>query len=128
MSYCNVPSPATHPAKSVTSQESAQVKAFVRAAMKRNSLTEEEVRKCAIEAYGSIERTMEVTEIDEAEIAATMKTVCPNSYLAVQVGRKPKPGEEVTYSQLRDGLIIRVWGGDLEKLEHYCLDFVDHEH
>ncbi|KAI5993197.1 hypothetical protein EDD15DRAFT_2196638 [Pisolithus albus] len=111
MSYCNIPSPATHLAKSVTSQESAWVKAFVHTAMEQGGLTEEEVRKRAIKAYGSMEATMEATEIDEAEIAAAMEMV-----LTV-----------ILQFKLGDSLSIQVWGGDLEKLQHYCLDFVDGE-
>jgi hypothetical protein len=45
-----------------------------------------------------------------------------------QFQRKPKPGEEVTLSELRDGLMVRVWGGDLASYECYCFDFVNHEH
>lgn len=119
--------PATSLATRVTSPESPKIKAFVRSAMERYGMTEEEVRKGAIEAYGSVERTMEAMEIGEAEEKAAMEMVSPNDLLACQVGRKPKPGEEVTYARLRDGLFIRVWGGDLERLEHYSLDFVNHE-
>ena len=39
-----------------------------------------------------------------------------------QCQRKPKPGEEVTFSQLRDDLMVRVWGGDLASY-----DFVNYE-
>ncbi|KIL59152.1 hypothetical protein M378DRAFT_169660 [Amanita muscaria Koide BX008] len=42
-----------------------------------------------------------------------------------QCQRKPKPGEEVTFSQLRDDLMVRVWGGDLASYECYCFDFVN---
>lgn len=103
------------------------MKAFVRSAMERYGLTEEDVRKRAIEAYGSVELTMKAMEIGEAENKAAVGRACPNGYAGLQVGRKPKPGEEVTYAQLRDDLMVRVWGGDLEYFEYYCLDFVDHE-
>ena len=45
-----------------------------------------------------------------------------------QCQRKPKPGEEVMLAKLRDDLIIRVWGGDLESYRRYSFDFVDSEH
>ncbi|KAI6029857.1 hypothetical protein PISMIDRAFT_680793 [Pisolithus microcarpus 441] len=83
--------------------------------------------KRAIEAYGSVELTMTAMEIGDAENKAAVDRACPNGYAGLQVGRKPKPGEEVTYAQLRDDLMVRVWGGDLEYYEYYCLDFVDHE-
>jgi hypothetical protein len=45
-----------------------------------------------------------------------------------QCQRKPKPGEEVTFSQLRDDLMIRVWGArDLASYQRYCFDFVNRE-
>ncbi|KAI6011372.1 hypothetical protein BKA83DRAFT_4009859, partial [Pisolithus microcarpus] len=103
---------------------------FMHSAMERYSLTEEEVRKHAIKAYDSVERTMKVMKIGEAENKAAMERVCFNSYAGIQVGvsvRSPKPGEEVTYSQLRDDLMVRVWGGDLESFEYYYLDFINHE-
>ena len=136
-------------ATSVTiAPESPQIKAFVRSAMERLGLTEQEVRKRAIEAYGSVERTMKAEEIGEAENKAAIERACPNGYAEIQVGvsnvaffnlktdfptwsqyqRKPKLGEEVTFSQLRDDLIIRVWGGDLASYECYCFDFVNREH
>ncbi|KAM6499206.1 hypothetical protein JOM56_004714 [Amanita muscaria] len=105
--------------------ESPQIKAFVRSAMERLGLTEQEVRKRAIEAYGSVERTMKAMEIGEAENKAAIERACPNGYAEIQVGRKPKPGEEVTFSQLRDDLMVRVWGGDLASYESYCFDFVN---
>lgn len=106
-----------------TIPEGRQTTAFVRSAMERYGLTEEEVRKRAIEAYGSVERTMEAMEIGEAENMAAVES----GYTGIQVGCKPKPGEEVKFSQLRDDLMVRVWGGDLERYEYYCLDFVNHE-
>ena len=33
----------------------------------------------------------------------------------------------MTFSQLRDNLMIRVWGGDLAFCECYCFDFVNRE-
>jgi hypothetical protein len=33
----------------------------------------------------------------------------------------------VTFSQLRDNLMVRVWGGDLASYEYYCFDFVNRE-
>jgi hypothetical protein len=33
----------------------------------------------------------------------------------------------VTFSQLRDDLMVRVWGGDLASYEYYCFDFVNRE-
>ena len=38
--------------------------------------------------------------------------------------RNPKPGKEVRFSQLRDGLMVRV-PGDLASYERYCFDFVN---
>ncbi|KAM6504282.1 hypothetical protein JOM56_001225 [Amanita muscaria] len=57
---------------------------------------------------------------------AAFERMFPNGYEnAIQVGRKPKPGEEVKFSQLRDDVVIRVWGGGLESLDRYCFDFVN---
>ncbi|KAI6128526.1 hypothetical protein EV401DRAFT_891730 [Pisolithus croceorrhizus] len=70
---------------------------------------------------------MKAMEIAEAENNAAIERACPNDYTTLQVGRKPKPGEDVTFSQLRDDLMIRVWGGDLESRQCYCLDFVNRE-
>jgi hypothetical protein len=33
----------------------------------------------------------------------------------------------VTFLQLRDDLMVRVWGGDLASYEYYCFDFVNRE-
>lgn len=41
--------------------------------------------------------------------------------------RKPNPGEEVFLSQLRDDIMIRVWGGDLATNNLYSFDFVNKE-
>lgn len=63
-----------------SAKESRRTTAFVRSAMERYGLTEEEVRKRAIEAYGSVERTMEAMEIGEAENMAAVERACPNGY------------------------------------------------
>ncbi|KAF8740703.1 hypothetical protein AX14_007603 [Amanita brunnescens Koide BX004] len=74
-------------ATSVTiAPESPQIKAFVRSAMERLGLTEQEVRKRAIEAYGSVERTMKAMEIGEAKNNAAIEKACPNGYAEIQVG------------------------------------------
>ena len=59
MSCHNISVSTTLPAASITiTPESPQTQAFVRSAMERLGLTEQEVRKRAIKAYGSVERTM----------------------------------------------------------------------
>ncbi len=90
---------------------------------------------------------MQAMETAEAENKAAIERAFPNGYAEIQVGvsdvaflnsktdfptcsqcqRKPKPGEEVTFSQLRDDLMVRVWGGDLASYKRYCLDFVNRE-
>ena len=67
-------------------------------------------------------------ETAEAENKAAVEQAFPDGYGEIQVGvsdvaflnwktdvfptqRKPKRGEEVTCSQLRDDLMVRVWGG-----------------
>ena len=45
-----------------------------------------------------------------------------------QCQRKPKPGEEVKFAQVRNDLMIRVWGEDLASSACYCFDFVNREH
>jgi hypothetical protein len=73
--------------RSVTiAPESPQIKAFVRSAMERHGLTEQEVRKRAIEAYGSVERTMKAMEIGEAENKAAIERAFPNGYAEIQIG------------------------------------------
>lgn len=57
---------------------------------------------------------MTAMEIGDTENKAAVERACANGYAGLQVRRKPKPGEEVTYAQLRDDLMVRVWGGDLE--------------
>jgi hypothetical protein len=115
--------------------------------MQQYGLTEQEVRKRAAEMFGSLEYAMRATEIGEAENRAAIERAFPNGYAEIQVGvgdvaflnsktdfptcshcqRKPKPGEDVTFSQLREDLMVRVWGGDLASYECYCFDFVNHE-
>jgi hypothetical protein len=41
--------------------------------------------------------------------------------------RNPKPGEEVRFSQMKDDLMVRVWGGDSASYERYCFDFYNRE-
>jgi hypothetical protein len=113
--------------------------------MKQYGLTEQEVRERAASMYGSLEYAMQATETAEIENKAAIERAFPNGYAEIQVGvsdvvflnlktdfptcsqyqRKPKPGEEVTFSQLRDNLMVRVWRGDLD--ECYSFDFVNRE-
>jgi hypothetical protein len=140
----SVSTPTTLLATSVaTAPESSQIKVFVRSTMERLGLTEQEVRKRAIDAYGSVERTMKAMKIGEAENKAAIERVCPNGQVGVsdvaffnlktdfptwsQCQRKPKPGEELTFAQLRDDLMVRVSGGDLASYDSYCFDFVNRE-
>ncbi|KAM6504281.1 hypothetical protein JOM56_001224 [Amanita muscaria] len=96
--------------------------------MKRYGLTEQEVRRRAVETYGSLEYVMQALTTAEAENKAALERMFPHGYEnAMQVGRKPKPGEEVKFSQLTDDVMIRVWGGDLATYHCYCFDFVNHE-
>ncbi|KAI6023014.1 hypothetical protein BKA83DRAFT_115944 [Pisolithus microcarpus] len=128
MSCHDIPAspPATPLATSVTSPEGPRIKPF-RSAMERYALTVQEVRKRAIEVYGSAERAMKAMQIGEAENKAAIEKTRFNGHAGIRIGCKPKPGEEVKFSQLRDDLMVRVWGGDLERYEYYCLDFVNHE-
>ncbi|KIL64267.1 hypothetical protein M378DRAFT_11636 [Amanita muscaria Koide BX008] len=108
--------------------ESPQLKAFVDSKMKRYGLTEQEVRRRAVETYSSLEYAMQALTTTEAENKAALECMFPHGYEnAMQVGRKPKPGEEVKFSQLTDDVMIRVWGGDLATYHCYCFDFVNHE-
>jgi len=146
MSRRNVASTITTLQASVTTApESPRLKTFVHSTMTQYGLTEQEVRKRAVEIYGSIEYAMQATETAEAENKAAIERAFPNGYPEIQVGvsdvallnlktdfptcsqcqRKPKPGEEVTFSKLRDDLMVRVWGGDLASYECYCFDFVN---
>ncbi|KAF8994715.1 hypothetical protein BDQ17DRAFT_1366462 [Cyathus striatus] len=43
---------------------------------------------------------------------------------AKQVGRKPRPGEEVIYADLKDDVTIRLYRGDLEGDHMFSFDFV----
>jgi len=108
-----------------TAPERPRLETFVRSAMRQYGLTEQEVRKRAAEMYGSLEYAMQAMETAEIENKAAIERAFPNGYAEIQVGRKPKPGEEVTFSQLRDDLMVRVWGGDLD--DCYCFDFVNRE-
>ncbi|KAF8623283.1 hypothetical protein AX17_007489 [Amanita inopinata Kibby_2008] len=105
--------------------ESDRLNTFMRL-MERHNITEEEVRRRSIIAYGSLEYAMQATECIEAEKKAAMERISHGHYDAV--GRKPRSDEEVTFSQLRDDLIIRVWSGDLANYRCYSFDFVNNEH
>ncbi|KAF9003591.1 hypothetical protein BDQ17DRAFT_1425086 [Cyathus striatus] len=41
-----------------------------------------------------------------------------------QIGRKPASGEELVYAELGDNVTIRLWRGDIEEDNMFCLDFV----
>jgi hypothetical protein len=138
---------ATPQAIPVTAPESPQLKAYVEKTMQQFGVTEQEVKKAAVETYGSLENAMRLTEATEAQNKAALLRAFPNGYAEIQVGvsdvaflnlkadfptcsrcqRKPKPGEEVTFTELRDGVMIRVWGGDLASYQCYCFDFVNRE-
>ncbi|KAF5369684.1 hypothetical protein D9615_010160 [Tricholomella constricta] len=109
-----------------TAQESPRVQAFMHSTMKQYGLTEQEVRKRAAELFGSLERAMQVEETVKIEKKAAIERAFPNGTARFEVGRKPKPGEEVVmFAQLRDDLMIRIWPGDLG--DRYCFDFVNRE-
>jgi hypothetical protein len=127
-----------------TAPESSQLKE----AQMKYGLTEQEVRTFT-DIYGSLEAMCpkDGKETAEAENKAAMERAFPNGYAGFQVGvsdggilvedcdfptcsqfqRKPEPGEEVTFAQLRDDLMIRVWGGDLASYQLYSFDFVNGE-
>ncbi|KAF8324827.1 hypothetical protein F5887DRAFT_1086031 [Amanita rubescens] len=111
-----------------TAPESPQLKVFVRSAMEKHGLTEQEVRTRAIEMYGSLERTMQAMQIAEARGKAAIEKAFPNGYAGMLIGRKPEPGEEVKFLRLRDDLTVRVWGGNLAIHKCYCFDFINREH
>ncbi|KAF8239134.1 hypothetical protein L208DRAFT_1420849 [Tricholoma matsutake] len=107
--------------------ESPQLKMYMCSLMEQSGLTEQEVRKCVVETYGSLKYAKQAMETAEAENKAAIERAFPKGYAEIQVGRKPKPREEVTFSQLRDDLMVRVWGGDLASYEYYCFNFVNRE-
>ncbi|KAF8994716.1 hypothetical protein BDQ17DRAFT_1430864 [Cyathus striatus] len=41
-----------------------------------------------------------------------------------QIGRKPRPGEDVIYADLKDDATIRLYRGDMEQDHMFCFDFV----
>ncbi|KAF8994718.1 hypothetical protein BDQ17DRAFT_1412445 [Cyathus striatus] len=41
-----------------------------------------------------------------------------------QIGRKPRPGEDVIYADLKDDMTIRLYRGDMERDHMFCFDFV----
>jgi hypothetical protein len=140
----NVTASTTDILQAIPAGESSRLETFVCSAMTQYGLTRQEVNKRATETYGSLRNAMQAMEIAEAENNAAIERAFPNGYAEIQVGvsamafanchstcsqcqRKPKPGEKVTCSQLRDDLMVRVWGGDLESYECYCFDFVNRE-
>ena len=69
-----------------TAPGSPQIKAFVRSAMERFGMTEQEVKERAIKAYGSVERATRLKEIDDAENRAAIERAFPNGSAQNQVG------------------------------------------
>lgn len=91
MSYRNISAATTTlratPATMIApNSESPQINMFVRSAMEQYGLTEKEVRKNAIEGYGSVENTMKAMEIADAEDKAAIERALPNGYADTLVG------------------------------------------
>jgi len=107
-----------------TAVESRELKAFVRSASIEFGLTPEEVRRAAVESYGSLENAMQFKRESDATSKVALQQAFPNG-AEYHIGRKPKPGEAVKYTKLRDGVMIRVWDGDLSSCRSYCLDFTN---
>ncbi|KAF8236828.1 hypothetical protein L208DRAFT_1421779 [Tricholoma matsutake] len=78
----------------------------MRSLMEQSGLTEQEVRKCAVEMYGSLGYAQQAVETAEAENKAAIERAFPKGYAKIQVGHKSKPRKEVTFSQLRDDLMV----------------------
>ncbi|KAF8723795.1 hypothetical protein AX14_009188 [Amanita brunnescens Koide BX004] len=116
MSRRNVSVSTTTTPLATTALEAPQINAFVRSAIEKYGLTEEEVKKRATEMCGFIERYMQADEASKARDKAALERAFPNGYdNAIQVGRKPKPGEEVNFAQVKDDLMIRVWVLSIEE-------------
>jgi ABC-type branched-subunit amino acid transport system substrate-binding protein len=89
MSYANVAASTTTTLQVTpvtTASESPQLKMFVRSAMAQYGLTEQEVKKRAVETYGSLEYAMQAMETAEAENKAAIERAFPNGYAEIQVG------------------------------------------
>jgi ABC-type branched-subunit amino acid transport system substrate-binding protein len=69
-----------------TAPDSPRLKMFVHSAMKQYGLTEQEVRKRAVEMYGSLEYAMQAMETAEAESKAAIERAFPNGHAEIQVG------------------------------------------
>jgi hypothetical protein len=54
--------------------------------MEQHGLTEQEVRKRAVETYGSLEYAKQAMETAEAENKAAIERAFPNGYAEIQVG------------------------------------------
>ena len=82
-----------------TAPESPQLKTFVGSQMEKSGLTEQEVRKWAVETYGSLEYAMQVIETAEAEKKAAIEGPFPNGYV---------PGPEVGMLQVGEVAIFEL--------------------
>jgi hypothetical protein len=66
--------------------ESPQLKTYMRSLMEQSGLTEQEVRKRAVETYGSLEYAKQAMETAEAENKAAIERAFPKGYAEIQVG------------------------------------------
>jgi len=91
------------------------------------TVTEKEfIENCKI-SHGSVEHALELMEAAEVQNKAAVEQAFPGGWQSanIQVGRKPRPGEETMVSDVRDGLMVRCWGGDMASYRYYCFDFLD---
>ena len=87
MSRRNVSVSTTTTPLAITALEAPQINAFVRSAIEKYGLTEEEVKKRATEMCGFIERYMQADEASKARDKAALERAFPNGYdNAIQVG------------------------------------------
>ncbi|KAF8067026.1 hypothetical protein FPV67DRAFT_1670482 [Lyophyllum atratum] len=106
--------------------ESRQLKEFLRSQAKLHNISEEQLRQTCVDEYGSPQRAMELIQAAEAHDAASIAQAFPHGVRPKMIGRKPIPGEDddVQIAELRDGVWVRTWGGDVASQGCYCFDFV----
>ncbi|EDR06976.1 uncharacterized protein LACBIDRAFT_328379 [Laccaria bicolor S238N-H82] len=105
--------------------DDGQVVSYVRQLMKGYDMTWDEVVEMLVALHGSLERAVWSNEMGEAEAKERLNRLNapPDGVEFGAIGRKPKPGEEVTATRLGPNLSIRVWPGDHN--DCYAFDFVN---
>ncbi|KAM6501544.1 hypothetical protein JOM56_001521 [Amanita muscaria] len=99
-----------------------RLRTFIRRMVEMSGMTvteEEFIENCKM-SHGSVEHAMELMELAEAQNKAAVEQAFPGGWQSanIQVGRKPRPGEETMVSDVRDGLMVRCWGGDMASYQY----------